>query len=214
MTVFWIGVSVWATWTAFFAGGFILYNLRKEKEKPILITSIVGIILQLGISISLILTGKLWLTLLGLFVCLGLIISYMTGTKDLDKGTHYSAFFCFISLLMVGTAAGSGVTGVEYTHMIRYEYVISVKDNKARIEVSSNPETQEAIQKLANEVSDFDYAYDEGIVTVVYKCNVPFIHNNNHSQCICSSEEICDFCEKFVSKKDVIIESKILTISD
>lgn len=214
MADFLVWASILAIWTVCVTVMFILTMLRKEKEKPILITSIVGIILQLGISIALILTGKICLLGLEFLGIIGLVIFYTVGIKDQEKVVPYSVGFCMISWLIVGIAAGIGSTGVEYTHTIKSEYVISIENNKAQVEVSSNPEAQEAIQKRANEVSDFDYVYDEGIVTVVYRCNVPFIHNNNHSQCICSSEEICDFCEKFVSRKDVIIESKILTMRD
>lgn len=194
-----------AVFFIFGANAFIAF-LRKKYLKGVISIITVGAILLLLLTLT--------RNTLGITSLIGGLISaismFFTNDMQKDKGTTvWISIMCFISMMIMIFAMGFSLLELKCERHIVYEpYTIRVCDNSVEVTANFDKLPDRAYSEIVSKsvkMKENGEEYYEGRVITIYEC-IDKIFSELHSECTCTSEELCDLCKENILNTRVIVE--------
>lgn len=191
-----------AVFFIFGANAFIAF-LRKKYLKGVISIITVGAILLLLLTLT---RNTLGITsLIG-----GLISAISMFDMQKDKGTTVLvSIMYFISMMIMIFVMGFSLLELKCERHIVYEpYTIRVCDNSVEITTNFDKLPDGAYSEIVSKsvkMKENGEEYYEGRVITIYEC-IDKIFSELHSECTCTSEELCDLCKENILNTRVMVE--------
>lgn len=150
----------------------------------------------------------LLLVIIGVALGIWIFLLEKYDSGDIGKAILEGLFMIPISMFLVFAMSEVVIVVNGYTHVFYEPYIVELLDDgvKVQYDVDGIPsEGYSIIENKIKEMRENGDVYYEGRVKLKYLCCYPLVRNN-HDECSCTDERLCDICKEYASDVQVVYD--------